>query len=136
MSATGHNHEFSPTPMPDGKHHCTRVIGCTAAITVEQYNESADPGGGTGHTWGRYTLLVATCANGPTATEVDDTIAEGLRRNVRELTLTIYVDLYCQRCDTEIAALEPDDVALADVVSVIAAHEPTCRPAKSWAGDA
>lgn len=87
------------------------------------------------HPWNRYTLLVASCANGPMLVEADDEIGERGRRNVRELVLSVYVDLFCARCDTEIAALEPDDVALVDVVSVIAAHEPVCLPASSWQGD-
>lgn len=88
------------------------------------------------HAWDRYTLLVATPSNGPMRATATDDLGEGGERPILELTLSVYVDLFCQRCDAEIAALEPDDVALADVVSVIAAHEPVCVPAPSWAGDA
>lgn len=85
--------------------------------------------------WDRYTLLVAFIANGPMRVrvhdELQDEIADGMR-NASEVVVSVQVDLFCRRCDTEIAALEPDDVDLADVVSVIAAHEPVCDPSPSW----
>jgi protein-disulfide isomerase len=87
------------------------------------------------HAWDRYRLLVHTNVNGPTRGDMLDDLGEGGERPIREVVITVYVDLYCERCDTEIAALEPDDVALADVVSVIAAHEPACVAAPSWPGD-
>lgn len=88
------------------------------------------------HAWDRYQLLVHTTVNGPTRGDMLDDVGEGGERPIREVVITVYVGLYCERCDSEIAALEPDDVALADVVSVIAAHEPVCIPAACWGGDA
>lgn len=82
--------------------------------------------------WDRYTLLVALVANGPHNTECDDALAQDGKRTVREVNVELYVDLFCKRCDTEIAALEPDDVEIDDVLSVICAHEVTCVPALSW----
>lgn len=85
--------------------------------------------------WGRYRILIASTTNGPTTTAAVDDLAAGGERQIVELVLAVYADLYCERCDTEIAALEPNDVLLIDVVSVIQAHELVCVPATSWAGD-
>ncbi len=88
------------------------------------------------HAWDRYKVLVAVISNGPDRVMAHDDLDDSGQRPIRELTLSVYLDLYCGRCDTEIAALEPEDVDLLDVVSVIAAHEPACVPAPSWGGDA
>lgn len=84
--------------------------------------------------WGRYSLSFATTVDGPSRGSMADDVGTDGERPIREVVVVVYVDLYCGRCDTEIAALEPDDVALADVVSVIAAHEPVCDPSPAWPG--
>lgn len=85
--------------------------------------------------WDRYTLLVSFLTNGPMRVRVDDELQDELADGMRaaaEVVVSVQVDLFCKRCDTEIAALEPDEVQLDDVLSVICAHEETCVPALSW----
>lgn len=71
--------------------------------------------------------------SGPARAEAGvDILGEFKEQNLTEVAVSVYAELYCERCDQVIAALEPHEIAAPDLVSVLVAHGPACEAAASW----